>query len=408
MFAAAAASAAAAQSQDASRHSRYIVDKAIADLLTDTESSIRQQGDGQPIYLLFVHVRTLQLAPEHADTRFQIRIRYGGNGHFAERFSPKQKSSPKGPEQFVIQTGAVVQIKGLTNSPELNGAVGVCEGWDSSRDRWNVRVTDADVKSVRVQNLVPAADVIAMFDDVQMFRWNPQLAPYITIAIRKLGFVDSTISQEAIQIPFDERRWGAAEQELIMFKQAGKFSFEKAIKKAIDPEGWKRTHPLDGVFVGQLGLGIELKKFTVGELRRVALGAEYFHQMVGALELLSLADELGSTTVIHTVPHDFLEHRHSFNFPASSTASRSPRSQDPRRESARTSAARQAQDSGCTTGGTPGSANIQMGRPVNCSMAGSSSDPPRQTSSHGVSPNVIGRPMPGAGWFWRGQRLKED
>lgn len=393
-----AAHAAAASSSSlhhgSMRHSRYMADEAIADLLSESRGVIHSSDDRQPIYLLFVQLRTLQLAPGYANSRFQMRLRYGSEWRYAERYSPKVRSTPKGPEQCVIQAGCLVQIQHLEGSPELNGVIGICECWDSERDRWNVRVSDAEVKSVRVQNIVPASDVFATLDDVQMFRWDPELPPCISFAIRKLGFCDSTIAEEAVRIPFSESRLGVAEQEMMMFKPAGKLSMQRLFT----PDRWRKQNPVDGMFVGQIGVAIELKRFTLGELRIAAMGPSCFHELMNTLELLVMADALGAMShPMGNGPQG--NHGIPRSIPMASSMGMFPHLHDPHDNHERSN---RPSSAGYTTGRTPGSPGIQTGIPVSGSMPGSAAG---HFGSAG-STCVIGRPVPGAGWSWRGERMK--
>jgi len=56
-----------------------------------------------------------------------------------------------------IMLGCQVEINGLQNSTEFNGAVGVVQSWDEDRCRWEIRFQRGNTKWLKPANLVPRA-----------------------------------------------------------------------------------------------------------------------------------------------------------------------------------------------------------------------------------------------------------
>jgi len=121
----------------------------------------------QPVWLLFVYIHDMNLVPKLANTRLQLRVRYGNNGCYQEKYSQKVRSStPEGDEQ----------------------ARGVFE---------------------------------AMF----VYPWSRTLQPSIMIDLVKLGFIDWTISTGAVSIPFGEGNPGAIDHDVLFFGKKGEDGF---------------------------------------------------------------------------------------------------------------------------------------------------------------------------------------
>merc|ERR1719320_599447 len=53
----------------------------------------------------------------------------------------------------VLKHGSLVRLLGLTSAPQLNGRRAVCTAWDSSRQRWRVRVEGGEEKMLRPDSL---------------------------------------------------------------------------------------------------------------------------------------------------------------------------------------------------------------------------------------------------------------
>eukprot|EP00929_Paragymnodinium_shiwhaense_P090146 TRINITY_DN50346_c0_g2_i1.p1 TRINITY_DN50346_c0_g2~~TRINITY_DN50346_c0_g2_i1.p1 ORF type:complete len:497 (-),score=101.14 TRINITY_DN50346_c0_g2_i1:399-1889(-) len=52
-----------------------------------------------------------------------------------------------------VRPGAMVRLDGLRAAPELNGAIGVCERWEPSQERWVIRLLDGQEKALKPQNV---------------------------------------------------------------------------------------------------------------------------------------------------------------------------------------------------------------------------------------------------------------
>lgn len=61
----------------------------------------------------------------------------------------KQSSGPE------LVQGAAVRVKGLVSTPQLNGQEGVCEQWDATKSRWNVRFEDGFLRALKPEHLEP-------------------------------------------------------------------------------------------------------------------------------------------------------------------------------------------------------------------------------------------------------------
>lgn len=245
-----------------------MAERALADLLSDPNPLWHvSAAEREAVWILFVSLGSLQLAPNLGNARFQIRLRYGGHGRFREKFSQKVKSTPPVSLQGQPSSlqGMLVQLHDLENNPELNGSLGVCESFDSVRDRWIIRMMNGEAKAIRPQNLTPSSQVFANMDSLFVFPWSRDLPPHITFSVRKLGFYDTTISEATVHIPFEEGRPGMAEQELLFLGKRG----------------------ITG-FVGQLGISAELRCFARSELVDGPCLPSSLEQMLGSLELLRM------------------------------------------------------------------------------------------------------------------------
>jgi len=156
------------------------------DLLRDPQPLWHSRSELlEPAWLLLFYVHNVDLVQKLGNTRLQIRVRYGDSGRFQEKYSQKVRSSaPTGSEQ-----------------------------------------------------------ARAVFESMFLFSWSRELAPEIHVQLIKLGFIDWTISEAAMRIPFGEGRPGATEHELLFMGKKGE----------------------DGL-VGQVGVFLEVKSISRAEL----------------------------------------------------------------------------------------------------------------------------------------------
>lgn len=121
----------------------------------------------QPVWLMFVYIHNVNLVPKFANTRFQIRVRYGDSGSYAEKYSQKVRSS------------------------------------------------------------TPAGDgqAEALFEAMFVFPLNNELTQQLNLDLVKLGFIDWTISTAGFRLPFGERNPGALEHDVLFFGKKGEDGF---------------------------------------------------------------------------------------------------------------------------------------------------------------------------------------
>lgn len=288
MFAAAAAAAVAAGAAErparssASAQSRgrggAQAERALAELVADPSPFCYPREDRARVWLLFINLGSLQLAPNLGNARFQLRLRYGGSGRFREKFSQKVRSTPVvggSHLQNPPQPGMLVEIHSMASTPELNGMLGVCESWCAGSGSWSVRFMSNELQAVRPENLCPASQVFANLDAMVVFPWSSSLPPQITFSLRKLGIYDTTISETTVTIPFSEGRPGVAEQEVLFLGRRGCSGF-----------------------VGQLGVAAELRSFMRGDLLQGSPFPGALEEMLGSLELLRMpAGHLGPNSM---------------------------------------------------------------------------------------------------------------
>lgn len=267
MFAGAAVTASMHATSDAFVRRHSFAERALAEMLAEPRPFWQGSEDREPVWLLFVSLGSLQLAPNLGNARFQVRIRYGGHGRFREKYSQKVKSTPPVDCQGQPSSlqGMLVMLERLENSPELNGTLGVCESFDQQRGRWVVRLMSNEAKAIQEHNLIPACQVFANVDSLFVFPWSRDLTPHITFSLRKLGFYDTTISEATVHIPFVEGRPGITEQELLFLGKRGASGF-----------------------VGQLGILAELRSFPRGDLLQGPSFPGALEEMLGSLELLRM------------------------------------------------------------------------------------------------------------------------
>lgn len=217
--------------------------------------------DQEPVWLLFINLGSLQLAPNLASSHFQVRLRYGGNGRFRERFSQKVRSTAKveGHALAAPQQGMLVELHGMASSAELNGMLGVCQGFDQLSNMWMVRLMTNEVKAVTASNIRRATQVFGNLDAMLIFPWSPSLEPQLTFSLRKLGLYDTTIAEATVTIPFISGRPGLADQELLFLGKRGCSGF-----------------------VGQLGVTAELRSFPRADFFQGAPGD--LDRMLNSLE----------------------------------------------------------------------------------------------------------------------------
>jgi hypothetical protein len=121
----------------------------------------------EPVWLLFVYIHDINLVSKFANTRLQLRVRYGDNGCYQEKYSQKVRSStPAGDQQ------AKASFEAMFVSP-----------------------------------------------------WSRNLPPSIMVDLVKLGFIDWTISTAAMRIPFGEGQPGAIEHDVLFFGKKGEDGF---------------------------------------------------------------------------------------------------------------------------------------------------------------------------------------
>jgi len=177
MFAAAAVAGAAAGASAARRRQ---AERSLNELLRDPGPLWQTHAEMlQPVWLLFVYIHDVTLVPKFAETRLQIRARYGSRDHYMEKYSQKVKS---------------------TREP-------------------------------------PRAEFEAMF----LFPWKNDLAPCLAFDLRHLGFWDSTVSTAAINIPFGEGSPGAVEHDMLFFGKKGEDGFIGQLTLFLEVRGITRA-----------------------------------------------------------------------------------------------------------------------------------------------------------------------
>lgn len=108
--------------------------------------------------------RTQLLALIDRSVRLQASLPHEAQGTLAKydedtskciaRISNSQaKAFEPGHIQSLIVPGGKVQLHSLEGAAELNGIVGVCEKWESDKDRWTVRLQNGQIKSLKPDNL---------------------------------------------------------------------------------------------------------------------------------------------------------------------------------------------------------------------------------------------------------------
>lgn len=177
------AAAAAAAGVTAARRQQEL---ALRDLLRDPRPLWHGQEELlEPVWLVFLHIHSVDLVPKFANTRLQIRAKYGDSGRFQEKYSQKVRSS---------------------NPPE----------------REQVR---------------------ASFESMFLFSWSRELSPEIHLQLIKLGFIDWTISESGMRLPFGEGNPGAIEHDLLFMGKKG-----------------------ENGFVGQVSIFVEVKPISIAEI----------------------------------------------------------------------------------------------------------------------------------------------
>lgn len=137
----------------------------------------------QPVWLLFVYIHGVNLVPKLANTRLQLRVRYGNKGCYQEKYSQKVRSStPAGDEQ-----------------------------------------------------------ARAAFESMFVYPWNPTLEPSVMIDVVKLGFIDWTISTGALRIPFGEGNPGAFDHDVLLFGKKGEDGFIGQLQLFVEVRGVPRA-----------------------------------------------------------------------------------------------------------------------------------------------------------------------
>lgn len=260
-------------------------ERALADALADPRPlHVRRQEE--PIHLLFVHLGTLSATKELANARLQVRLRYGGDGVFQEKYSQKVKTSA--PSDAGLVPGAIVEMSGLVSSPELNGVTAVCERWDAERQRWSVRTGTGGLKAVSEQNLTALGEVSAAFEAMCVFRWDPSLPPRLTLELLTLGFLDSVTSRITLGIPFSVDRPGVAEQEILFQRQP----MASCCMPSLKPGKGSRGGGLPGRtdedrLIGHMGLAAELRCFSARELMEGASDPLGLRELAMLLEMVA-------------------------------------------------------------------------------------------------------------------------
>lgn len=279
------ATASAATVLAAHQRERLAAERALADLFASELPLFHRRQDVEPVWLLFVSLESLYVAAELANTRLQIRLRYGGTGIFQEKYSQKVRSSaPNGQ----VQDGSVIIIRNLVNAPELNGTAGICERWSPQAGRWIVRLKGGESKPLLPQNLQLTCSASADFGAMMVFRWNPKLPPAITLSLTKLGFVDSIVSNVRIQIPFREGVRGVAEQELLFERREdGGCCLAPRRSKDPQPSGDGVEEFVDHGMLGHLGVAVKLQRFMPEELQLGMSGSVSLQELVATLDLLT-------------------------------------------------------------------------------------------------------------------------
>lgn len=133
----------------------------------------------RPVWLLLVYVHSVELVPKLANTRLQLRARYGGSGRYQEKYSPKVKST--------------------------------------------------------------ASPAVAMFESMFVFPWSTDLQSVLALDLVKLGFVDWTQSTAGIQIPFGPGNPGATECDMLFFGKKGEDGFVGQIKLFLEVKSISRA-----------------------------------------------------------------------------------------------------------------------------------------------------------------------
>mmetsp|Transcript_34294 Transcript_34294/g.80165 ORF Transcript_34294/g.80165 Transcript_34294/m.80165 type:complete len:337 (+) Transcript_34294:65-1075(+) len=247
-----------------SRSDRNAAERALAEILADPGPLYHRQPEQEPIWLLFIYLDTLHVHKEFANSRFQIRLRYGDSGTYQEKSTQKVQSSA-GFSEGLVQPGSVVQLHGFVSNQDLNGAVGICESWNAERERWHVRLSSGEVKAVQTANMRLAGEASASFGAMMIFRWSSHLAPTLTLDVLKLGFIDRVVSRTVMKLPFREGQPAIFEQELLLHEVQGSSGcFGGGSRKK---RGGGAGGEDDDSLVGHIGVMVELRRLTLEEIR---------------------------------------------------------------------------------------------------------------------------------------------
>mmetsp|Transcript_18 Transcript_18/g.54 ORF Transcript_18/g.54 Transcript_18/m.54 type:complete len:299 (+) Transcript_18:69-965(+) len=182
-------------------------------------------------WLLLVYVPAVDVSEPFSSSRLQLRIRYGASGSYQERVSRKVRCMPNDHQQ-----------------------------------------------------------ARAEFDAASLFTWNRNVQPVVTVQLVKLGFIDRTVGQASVRLPFLEGRPGAVRQDLCLH---GKKSQEAS------PVG-RMSVFLEARLMSQaeFDLGID----CIGLAERPSLAPQGRRIANEMNELLELESEESPRTVPNTVP----------------------------------------------------------------------------------------------------------
>lgn len=322
------------------RRDAAVAKRALEELLSQGIAFRRRSRPEPRIWLLFVHLDTLSLVGELADTRLQVRVRFGSSGIYQEKFTHKVASSPA--QEDPLQQGSLVQLYGLQNATELNGKMGFLETFDREQRRWHVTLFDDQVKAVQPQHLRCAGESRALMGAMLAFRWDVELPPMLTLDLLKLGFMDTVLASTTVRVPFQIGSRGVAEQECLFLRRRSSYC-------CFGPPRTKEPGSLDLSLLGHIGVAVELRDFTQSDLEMGMMDPCSIEALVITLDMVFAMTEAEA------------------------------RAEASRREArvASNSIGRRSESGQPTAVG---------GMPV------------AYTAAAGATPTVVGRPIPGTGW----------
>eukprot|EP00933_Yihiella_yeosuensis_P025322 TRINITY_DN19670_c0_g1_i1.p1 TRINITY_DN19670_c0_g1~~TRINITY_DN19670_c0_g1_i1.p1 ORF type:complete len:733 (+),score=151.90 TRINITY_DN19670_c0_g1_i1:196-2199(+) len=156
-------------------------------------------------------------------------------------FTPGNVSPEPASASKQMKPGGRVRLTGLKAAAALNGSTGILEKFDSSSERWEVKLEAGDIKAIRPDNLIPLEDEEDVFvppkspeAEDNIAPKSPPPAPPSQLTGRAGGATTSAAAQRA-----------AAEAKARAARRMGTIRFYNGRRKlgAIIPDGANATTP---------------------------------------------------------------------------------------------------------------------------------------------------------------------